>query len=214
MERAEVHQTICIGGIEFEPEEEDGKESDYRMSGFFNAWAAYCGILIKLTPHALQGDHAMALSIYTMNIYQLLEKYAWEGVKAYHFQFHRKRVASGKSIYHAREWRTHYRELLASKWFAHPAPSPTWSPGHKAGPAPIQKTHQLAIRENGPAHTLTTTAPLPVTQQACRNWNYRECHTIQCRYQNSSINFVGNHQVPQFPAGNTGSFRSSYKRLN
>ena len=74
------------------------------MGSFFKTWAAYCGILVKLAPHSLQGHLATALSIYTINIYDLLEKYAWEGVKAYHFQFHRKRVASGKSIYHTLEW--------------------------------------------------------------------------------------------------------------
>jgi len=65
----------------------------------------YTGILVKPAPPILQGDLATALSIYTMNLYDLLEKDAWKAVKPYHFQFHRKRVASGKSIYHASEWR-------------------------------------------------------------------------------------------------------------
>jgi len=69
------------------------------MSGFFKAWAAYSGILVKLAQQALQGELTMVLFIYTMNLYDLLEKYTWEGVKAYHFQFHRKRVAGGNSIY-------------------------------------------------------------------------------------------------------------------
>jgi len=156
------------------------------MSGVFKAWAAYCGILVNLAPHVLQGDLATVLSIYTMNIYELLEKYAWEGVKAYHFQLHRQRVASGKSIYHAREWQTLESELVASKCFGHCAPRPTWSQGHKTGPAPIRKTHELAIRKNGLAHTLTTTAALPVTLEAWGNWNYRECRNIlQCRYQHT-----------------------------
>jgi len=77
---------------------------------------------VKLAPPLLQGDLATALSIYTMNLYDLLEKYAWEGVKAYHFKFHRKRVESGKRIYHASEWRLLDSELVASKCFAHPAP--------------------------------------------------------------------------------------------
>jgi len=86
-ERAESQRTNSIGGVDFEQTERDGKESEYRMTSFFKAWAAYCGIMVKLAPHALQGDlaTASALSIYTMNLYDLLEKYAWEGVKAYHF---------------------------------------------------------------------------------------------------------------------------------
>jgi len=123
-ERAEEQRTIWIEGIKFKQAENEGKESDYRMCGFFQAWVAYCGIFVKLTRHALQGDHATALSIYVMNIYGLLEKYAWEGVKAYQLQFHRKRVASGKSIYHGREWSMLDSELIASKWFAHPAARP------------------------------------------------------------------------------------------
>jgi len=97
-ERAESQRTISIGGVEFEQAEQDGRESEYRMSSFFKAWAAYCGIIVKLAPHMLQGDIASALSIYTINLDDRREKYAWEGVKAYHFQFHRKRVASGKSL--------------------------------------------------------------------------------------------------------------------
>ena len=103
-EFAETHRTINIGGIEFEEAEREGKESEYCMSSFFKAWAAYCGIIIKLAPMALQGELATALCIYTMNLYELLEKYTWDGVKAYHFQFHRKRVAGGKNLYHPQEW--------------------------------------------------------------------------------------------------------------
>ena len=103
-ERAETHRTINIGGVEFEQAEREGKESEYRMSIFLKAWAVYSGILIKLAPQGLQGDLATALCIYTMNLYELLEKYTWDGVKSYHFQFHRKRVASGKNIYEPREW--------------------------------------------------------------------------------------------------------------
>ena len=66
-DRPEAQRTINIGGIEFEPAERDGKESEYRISTFFKAWAAYCGILVKLAPLALQGDLATAVSIYTMN---------------------------------------------------------------------------------------------------------------------------------------------------
>lgn len=73
------------------------------MSGFFKAWAAYSGILVKLAPQALQGVLATALFIYTMNVYYLLEKSTWDGVKAYHFRFKMKRVASGKGIYYSSE---------------------------------------------------------------------------------------------------------------
>jgi len=62
-----------------------------------------------------------------MNLYDLLEKHTWEGVKAYLFQFHRKRVASGKSIYKPTEWRQLDSELVASKCFAYPVPGAQWS---------------------------------------------------------------------------------------
>jgi len=44
------------------------------MSGFFKAWAAYSGILVKLAPQTLQGELATAQFIYAMNLYDLLEK--------------------------------------------------------------------------------------------------------------------------------------------
>ena len=69
------------------------------MSSFFKAQVAYSGILIKLAPYELQGELTAALFIYTMNLYYLLEKYTWERVKSYHFQFYQKSVVSGKSIY-------------------------------------------------------------------------------------------------------------------
>ena len=119
-ERAESQRTINIRGVEFEQTERDGKEREYKMSSFFKAWAAYSGILVKLAPQGLQGELAMALFIYTMNLYDLLEKYTWDGVKAYHFQLHRKRVATGKSLYSSSEWRQIDSQLIASKCFAHP----------------------------------------------------------------------------------------------
>ena len=97
------------------------------MSSFFKAWAAYSGILVKLAPYGLQGDLATALFIYTMTLYDLLERYTWEGVKAYHFQFHHKRVASGTSLYLPTEWRQLESELVASKCFANPILRRTWS---------------------------------------------------------------------------------------
>ena len=121
-EQGEFQRTISIGGGEFEQAERDGKESESRMSSFCKAWAAYGGIILKLAPYTVQGDLATALSIYPMNLYDLLEKYTWEGVKTYHFQFHCKRVASGKSIYQPTGWRQLDSELVASKYFAYLVP--------------------------------------------------------------------------------------------
>jgi len=84
-DRAESQRMISIGGVDFEQAERDGKECEYHMSNFFKAWAAYSGILVKLTPYPLQGKLATALSIFTMNLYDLLEKYSWNGVKGYQF---------------------------------------------------------------------------------------------------------------------------------
>jgi len=103
-ERAGTQQRISIGGIKFEQAEMDDRESDNCITSFFKAWVVYSGILVKVAPLLLQGALATALSISTMSPYDLLEKYAWEGVKAYNFRFQRKRVARGKSIYHASEW--------------------------------------------------------------------------------------------------------------
>jgi len=118
-DRAESQRKINIGGVEFEQTEQDRKESEYRMSDFFKAWAAYSGILVKLAPYTLQGNLATALFIYTMNLYDLLEKYSWDGVKASHFQFHRKRIAGGKGICLSQEGQQLDSELIASKCFTH-----------------------------------------------------------------------------------------------
>ena len=159
-ERAESQRTISIGGIEFEQSERDGKESEYKMSGFFKAWAAYSGILVKLAPQALQGELATALFIYTMNLYDLLEKYTWDGVKAYHFQFHRKRVASGKGIYYPSEWRQIDSELIASKCFAHPhIPRQAWAPNPNRPTQFPRRAYELPIRES----STTAVYPQPST---------------------------------------------------
>ena len=92
------------------------------MTSFFKAWAAFSGIFFKLALDGLQGELATALSIYTMNLYELLEKYHWDGVREYHSQFHRRQVASGKNIYRPVEWRTLDSEIVASKCFAYPVP--------------------------------------------------------------------------------------------
>ena len=149
-ERAETHRTINIGGVEFEQAERAGKESEYRMTIFFKAWAVYSGILIRLAPNGLQGELATALCIYTMNLYQLLEKYTWDGVKSYHFQFHCKRVTSRKRIYEPRDWRQLDSELVASKCFAHPVPRSTWATSLKQVRPQSRRTYELPIRERAP----------------------------------------------------------------
>ena len=235
-ERAESQRTISIGGVEFEQAERDGKESEYRMSSFFKAWAAYCGIIVKLAPHAVQGDLATALSICTMNLYDLLEKYTWEGVKAYHFQFHRKRVASGKSIYQPTEWRQLDSELVASKCFAYPVQRAQWpqiprvlqgfprraqepsgreNPGSPHYPPPAAGTASAIspFDRRGNYNTAFPTASYsllptmgnsPLTLQACRNWNFRECRAANCRYQHICATCGSNHRAPQCPSGSNG----------
>jgi len=176
-ERAESQRTISIGGLEFEQAERDGKESEYRMSSFFKGWAAYCGILVKLAPHGLQGDLATSRSIYTMNLYEVLEKYAWEGVKAYNFQFHRKRVAGGKNIYIETEWRQLDSEVIASKYCAHPATRPSWTQSHRVTSTPIRRILELPICENihteaYPSGQYSTTAPYTITEHRT-NYSYQ-----------------------------------------
>jgi len=90
------------------------------MSSFFKAWAAHSGTLVNLAPEAVQGQLPTLLFIYTISLSNLLEKYTWDDVKGYHFQFHRKPVACGKSIYLPLEFRHLDRELIASKSFTHP----------------------------------------------------------------------------------------------
>jgi len=173
-DRAESQWTISIGGIEFEQTERDRKESEYRISGFCKACAAYCGILVKLAPHGLRGDNTTALLIYTMNLYDLLEKYTGDGVKGYHFQFYRKRVTSGKGIYQPVDWRHLEGELVASKCFAHPAPRPSWVQSQKSTLTIARRTYELPIRESlsapsyGPPGTSTTPY---YTQQEYRSSN-------------------------------------------
>jgi len=146
-DRAESQRIINIGGVEFEQTERDGKESEYRMSSLFKAWAAYSGILVKLAPYSLQAELATAVFIYTMNLYELLEKYTWDGVKAYHFQFHRKRVASGSSIFTPQDWRQLDSELIASKCFAYPVPRSSWNTtGGRPPPYPGRHS-ELPLRE-------------------------------------------------------------------
>ena len=207
------------------------------MSSFFKVWPIYSGILIKLAPHVLQGELATSLCIYTINLYNLLEKYTWEGVKSYHFQFHRKRVASGKSIYHPIDWRQLDSELVASKCFAHPVPQPTWIQTRKLVPSQQQRTFELPIRDLAPGPAYMNLGPtghtaypnakccpnyykavLPSSSMvapsggfqynpvpACRNWNYRDCHSTQCRYQHSCITCTGSHRAAQCPSGCTVS---------
>ena len=129
-----------------------------KMSGYFKGWAAYWGILVKLAPQALQRVLATPLFIYTMNLYYLLEKHTWDGVKAYHFQLHRNRVTSGKAIDYPREWRHIDSELIASRCFANPhIPRAQWtsSQNHRASfprwsyELPICETHFTTTPHTG-----------------------------------------------------------------
>jgi len=220
-ERAETRRTINIGGVEFEQAEREGKESEYRMTSFFKAWAVYSGILIKLAPYALQGELATGLCIYTMNLYELLEKYTWEGVKSYHFQFHRKRVASGKNIFQPGEWRQLDSELVASKCFAYPVPRPTWTQSPKAQPPHTRRIYDLPMRDSAPGPSYasfgppaTSVGPQPSQAPPCRNWNFRECRSALCRYQHSCITCGSSHRAVQCTAGNTGTLQQTRKGLH
>jgi len=152
-------------------------------------------------------------------MYDLLEKYAWEGVKAYHVHFHQKRVASGKSIYHASEWRLCDSKLVASKCFAHTAPRGPWPQSTKPAAGSLRRIHELPIRENllGQAHQPVgsslasafsqsqhargSTGSVPAIAPPCRNWNYGERRITPCRYQHACISCGSNHYPAQCPTG-------------
>ena len=175
-----------------------------------------------MAPQALQGELATALFIYTMNLYDLLEKYTWDGVKAYHFQFHRERVASGKGIYYPREWRHIDSELIASRCFAHPQipRSQRTSSQNRIASFP-RRYYELPIREThfstAPLHTshsISTATQagnrsVPITTQVCRNWNYPECRSAYCRNQHICINCSSNHKASQCTQGNTALTHSA-----
>jgi len=161
-ELAESQLTINIGAVEFEQTERDGKECEYKMSGFLKASAAYSGILVKLAPQALQGELASSLFIYTMNLYELLEKYTWDGVKAYHLQFHRKRVAGGNSIYYPNDWRQIDSELIVSTCFAHPhITRHPWPMSQNRLVSFLRRAYELPIRESHPVPAFPQASSTP-----------------------------------------------------
>ena len=172
---AESQRVISIGGLSFEQGEREGKEGEYRMGPFFKAWAAYCGILTKLPPTGLQGDLACALYIYTMNLHDLLERYTWEGVQSCHFQFHRKRIASGKEVFYPENWRKIDAELIASKYLLFPTPNISRDWGSARGRSdgrgqqlPIAAhNQQLSIAMAGHAKNPSDTIPPPDSHSAC-----------------------------------------------
>ena len=164
------------------------------MSGFFKAWAAYSGILVKLAPQALQGELATALFIYTMNLYDFLEKYTWDRVKTYHFQFHRKRVASAKGIYYPSEWRHIDSELITSRCFAHPhIPCSQWTSSQNRIVLYPRWSYELPIREThfstAPPHTGNMPSSFPASSD-------RRSNTYHTGHSTSTTTQAGNRSVP------------------
>lgn len=161
----------------------------------------------------------MCPCIYTMNLHNLLEQYAWEGVKAYHFQFHRERIASSKEVFYPDDWRKIDAELIASKCFLFPAPNinRNWASARGAGCGRGQHlpttayTQHLPIATAGVAmtpsmsvahHDLQPNRGALVQQPAsCRNWNYRDCRIHPCHYLHSCISCGGGHRVAQCASG-------------
>ena len=160
------------------------------MTSFFKAWVAYSGILVKLAPYGLQGELATALSIYTMNLYELLEKYSWDGVRSYHFQFHRKRVASGKNIYQPAEWRTLDSELVASKCFAYPASRVPWTQSQRQAPSVQRRPYELPIREIIPSQAYSHQAQTSI-------------HPYRALDQHATNHYTGH--MPSGAAASTGA---------
>jgi len=152
-----------------------------------------------------------------MNLYHLLERYTWEGVMSYHFQFHRKHVARGKHIYHPTEWRQLDSQLIASKCFAHPVLRPSWPQTQKlpqgqtrptTTPSYSKADHRNNYSHPTPISTNTMTSshlPQAPEPQPCRNWNYRECKLAPCPYQHRCITCGSSHRASQCPLGTTNS---------
>jgi len=69
-------------------------------------------------------------------------------VKAYHFQFQWKRVASGKGMYQSNEWRLLDSQQIASKCFAHPALRGPWTQNKKPVLPPTRRVNDFPIYEN------------------------------------------------------------------
>jgi len=142
-----------------------------------------------------------------MNLYDFLEKYTWDGVKAYHFQFHRKRVASGKDIFHPSEWRQLDSQLIASKCFVFPVTGHSWSNIAKppvsharSGTAIPFSPTERSTNYSYPV-TLSTSAvthshlPQPPAPQPCRNCNFRKYHLPHCRYWHCCLTWGNSHPI-------------------
>jgi len=182
---------------------------------------------VKLAPDPQQGSLRTAPPLYTMNLYDLLEKYTWEGVKAYHFQFHRKRLAGGKSIYLASEWQQIDSKLIASKCFAHVIPRTTLTQGPARIPPQSCRIFELPLREsthggytyptthhthgyeggerrgtyttsNQVNRTAAAASQPPIpNSQISRHWNFRECRITHCRHEHISMTCGSNHKSSQ-----------------
>ena len=51
---------------------------------------------------------------------------------------------------------------------------------------------------------LPTMGTSPITAQACRNSNFRECRSASCRYQHTCATCGSNHRSPQCLSGGSG----------
>lgn len=194
-DKAEAHQ-VTFGGVSFEHGEHEGRESEYRIGPFFKAWASYCGILTMLAPVAFQGELGCALLIYITNLQTLAVKYFWEGVKAYHFSFHRKRVASRKEIFSPEEWQVFDAQLIASECFARTNQSSTLRTSGGAASNQPANTARTYTAPTGPLPPQLSLEVRQATMNApCRNWNYRECRMVNCHYLHACISCGGGHRV-------------------
>ena len=113
-------------------------------------------------------------------------------------------MASGKGIYLGSEWHQLDSELISSKCFAHPTLRATWNQAQRVVAGLISRTSELAIREIVPSqggynpvasaqHFRANTGIPLLTPQTCRNWNYRECRSTQCRYLHACITCGSSH---------------------
>ena len=137
---------------------------------------------------------ATALFIYTMNLYDLWEKYTWNGVKAYDFQLQRKRVASGKGIYYPSEWRHIDSELIASRSFAHPhIPLSQWTSSQNCIVSFPRRSYELPI----PVTHFSTASPhtgnMPSSFPASSD---RRSNTYHTGHSTSTATQAGNRSVP------------------
>ena len=159
-------ESITLGPYTIPTGERDGEATEYRgLTTITQPLGIYFQALLHFCPDGIERELGHALHLYTDLLHTINRSHTIESLRAFHFTFHRKRMALG--LYDPAGWRERDSELQQMILVRRDPPSSV-----AGAKRPFERAFAKEVGGN------------PQATEVCRNWNEGRCHT-PCRYKHA-----------------------------